>query len=110
LSKIQGHQITQIIIDEDIWRDDETQWWTDDYREDYWDQVHSGEMSWQWYMYVKQLGQIGWKEVVISKDHKVETVLNWLKANYPFCQVRTEYQHMLIEDPQVATMVALKWA
>jgi hypothetical protein len=99
LSKIQGHQITQIIIDEDIWRDDETQWWTDDYREDYWDQVHSGEMSWQWYMYVKQLGQIGWKEVVISKDHKVETVLNWLKANYPFCQVRTEYQHMLIEDP-----------
>ena len=110
MSKVPVHQVIQEQIDNDIWSADDVIWWHNEYSEDYWDGVHSGEMSWQWYMYTKQLGQIGWTEVVVSKDHKVETVLNWLKENYPFCQVRTEYQHMLIEDPQVATMVALKWA
>ena len=106
--KIPVDQVIQEQIDSDIWQDDEMAWWTDEYHEDYWDGVYSGEMSWQWYMRVKELGSVGWQEVVISPDHKMETVVNWLKENYLFCQVRTEGQHILIEHKQAATMVALK--
>ena len=110
MTKVPKDQVIQEQLDNDIWTDDEMSWWSNEYQEDYWDGVHSGEMSWQWYMRAKELRSIGWQEVVISPDHKVETVMNWLKENYLFCQVRTEHQHMLIEDKQAATMVALKFS
>lgn len=107
LTKLQGYQITQIIVDEDIWSDDET-WWLDEYRENYWDGVLGGEMSWQWYMGVKQLPD--WVHVQIHPDHKVDTVIRWLHKNYPMCGYKVEKNSMIIQDPQAATMVALKWA
>ena len=109
MTKLNKQQVSTALDETDIWLE-EYDHETDQYWTDYWDGVHSGEMSWQWYMRVKELKSIGWQEVVISPDHKVETVMNWLKENYLFCQVRTEHQHMLIEDKQAAIMVALKFS
>ena len=110
MSKVPVHQVIQERIDNDIWTDDEMSWWSDEYREDYWGGVHSGEMSWQWYMAISTLRSKGWKYVVINPNHKNVTVINWIKENYPDCEYKNEDNHFLIEQAEVATMVALKWA
>ena len=99
-----------IVIDElssDHWQqmyDDE---W-DDIVEEYWSNVASGEMSWQWYMYLKQ--HQDWYPVVINNDYKNVMVDIWIKENYPSCEFEYEKNHFLIKDSDVATMVALKWS
>jgi hypothetical protein len=104
LSKVPAHQVIQEQIDSDIWQDEY------EYREDYWDSVHSGEMSWWWWYAVSTLRSKGWKYVVINPNHKNVTVINWIKENYPNCEYRNQDDHFLIEQAEVATMVALKWA
>lgn len=108
LTKLQGHQITQIIDDEYTWSDDET-WWLDEYRENYWDGVLSGEMSWQWYMEVSLRRREGWTYVIINKNYKNIAVENWIKENSPNCKYKYESQHFLIEQQEVAMMVTLQW-
>lgn len=108
--KIPKHNVDDELEHADIWTDDETAWWYDEYREDYWDGVASGEMSWQWYMEVSIRYRDGWCCVVINPDHKNVTVKNWLEENYPACKYKNERNHFLIEKQDVATMVALKWS
>ena len=110
MSKVPVHQVLQEQIDSDIWSADDVIWWHNEYSEDYWDGVHSGEMSWQWYMERDIRLREGWKYVVIDPNHKNVTVINWIKENYPDCKYKNEDNHFLIEQAEVATMVALKWA
>ena len=101
----------QVIIDEissnNVWTEFDE--WVDDYWEAYWDDVTTGEMSWQWYMEVSIRYREDWRYVIINKDYKNIAVENWIKENYPKCQYKNERNHFLIKEHDVATMVALKW-
>jgi len=110
MTKIPKNQITQVIIDEDIWHEDNEAEWYIFNRNPNWDDVVGENMSWQWYMERDIRVREGWAYVVIHPNHKVETAMNWLKEHYPDCAVKTEWQHMLISDSEAATMVALQWA
>lgn len=109
MTKLNNQQIDTAIDETDIWLE-EYDHETDRYWTDYWDDVHQGEMSWQWYMGAMHHRAKGWKYVIINPNHKMQTVTNWLNVNYPDCHYRTERNHILIEDEQAAIMVALKWA
>jgi hypothetical protein len=50
----------------------------------------------------------GWAHVVISSDHKNLTVANWLSDNN--VEFKYEAQEFLINNPEMATMVTLRWA
>ena len=106
--KIPVDQVIQEQIDSDIWSVDEMSWWLDEYREDHWDGVHSGEMSWQWYMKLDQ--HQDWHLVKISPAHKNITVATWLKNEYPGIGFEYEQDDFIIEDSKVAMMVALKFS
>jgi hypothetical protein len=108
--KIPKPVVEEEIAHTDIWTDDETAWWYDEYKEDYWDGVAAGEMSWQWYMEVSIRYREGWRHVIINDSHKNITVKNWLEENYSGCEYKNERNHFLFKDHKVATMVALKWS
>lgn len=108
MSKVHVHQVLQEQIDSDIWSADDVIWWHNEYSEDYWDGVHSGEMSWQWYMKLSQ--HKDWYHVTISPAHKNVTVANWLRTEYPGAGFEYEHEHFIIEQHNIATLVALKWA
>lgn len=108
MSKILKRQVQEQIMDEDIWHEDNL--YEDGYWENYWDEVTNGEMSWQWYMQVALAHQEGWKYVVVNPIHKAETVMHWINNNYPDCTYKRERNHFLINDSEIATMVALRWA
>lgn len=110
MPRVPNPKVEDQIAREDIWEDDLTAWWDDDYREDIWDGVVRGEMSWQWYLTASYRREEGWKYVVISNDHKNITVCNWLVENYPDCEYENEGTHFMIDDEQAAMMVALKFS
>lgn len=99
-----------IIIDSieqaNIWNDE----WDDEMErraDEYWDMAYNGDMSWKWYMNLKQ--NKDWSTVVINSIHKNITVVNWLAQEYPEAKFEYERNHFLIEEHDVAMMVALKW-
>lgn len=104
MNKIPRHSIDEELVAADIWDDE----WEDLYWEDYWDGVHDGEMSWQWYMKLKQ--HQDWHHVIINKNHKNITVANWIKQEYPGTNFNYEREHFIIDVEQVAIITALKWS
>ena len=64
--------------------------------------------TWHWYMLVETYKPQGWAHVIISTDHKNQTVANWLTDNN--VEFKYEAQEFLINDSEIATMVALRWA
>lgn len=105
MTKIPNHAVDKELVAADIWDDE----WEASYWQDYWDGVHDGEMSWQWYMEVAIRKPEGWRYVVIDKAYKDIMVVNWIKENYPDCNFKHEHNHFLIEQQEVAVIVALKW-
>lgn len=103
MTKISKRQVLNELYGEDIWTEDE-------WRDEYWDEITNGDMSWQWYMQVALAHQEGWKYVVVNPIHKAETVMHWINNNYPNCTYKRERNHFLINDSEVATVVALKWS
>ncbi len=101
--KVPKHTVDNELVAADIWDDE----WESSYWQDYWDGVHNGEMSWQWYMKVIQ--HKDWRHIIINKDHKNITVANWIKEEYPGVGFEYEHEHFLIEQQEVAVIVALKW-
>lgn len=83
---------------------------------EWWDYANSLEQSdwtdwdehpWQWYM-EKNLRLIeGWYLVTINPMHKDVTVIYWLKSQK--AKFKYSKREFLIEDSQIAMMVALKW-
>ena len=107
MTKIPKQAVEQELVDTDIWTDIDE--YLDAYWEDYWDDVSAGEMSWQWYMKLKQ--HKDWYVVVINPIHKNTTIANWILSEYfGECQFEYEHEHFLIEREDVATIVALRWA
>lgn len=89
-------------------------YWIDEYeyREEYWNHYDTDMeygLSWQWYMERDIRLQEGWSQVVVNKQHKYQTVKNWLNENYPGCKFKNERNHFLIQDQSVAIMATLKW-
>lgn len=104
MNKVPAHTVDQEMLAADVWDDE----WENRYWDDYWDGVHEGEMSWQWYMFLKQ--HPTWYPVAISEDYKNIAVANWISETYPSCGFEYERGHFLIEQQEVAVMVALQWS
>jgi hypothetical protein len=64
--------------------------------------------TWNWYMSVDRYKLQGWTHLVISSDHKNKTVANWLTDLG--AEFKYEGPEFLINDSEIATMVALRWA
>lgn len=106
MTKIPKSLVIETIQQADIWLDEYDDW-MERRADEYWEQVDR-DMSWQWYMKLKQ--HEDWATVVINKDHKRVTVANWIRETYPDCNFYSEHEHFLIEQHDVAMMVALKWS
>jgi len=103
MSKVPMNQALEHLdqYDQEIWYDYMGE------REDHWDSVHAGEMSWQWYMERDIRVREGWTYLTIHPDHKDVTVANWLKAQG--AEFKYERNHFLIQDSKYATIVAMRW-
>ena len=106
MTKLSKGIIIDSIEQANIWTNEDEDWMSQR-AEEYWDQVYQ-DMPWQWYMKLKQ--HKDWATVVINSEHKNITVVNWLVQEYPDAKFEYERQHFLIEQHDIATMVALKWS
>lgn len=114
MTKLRKIQIDDELDDDFIWDDYMCDWYYEYYEQDeeiWWDQdaYNNRDLSWQWYMERSIRLNEGWFYVVIDKQHKEETVKNWIDENYPDTLYKYERGHFLIQDQGVATMVTLKW-
>ena len=105
MTKLHRGIVIESIEQADIWVDEED--WMTQRADEYWDMAYSGDMSWKWYMKLKQNKE--WTTVVVGPDHKNITVVNWLTQEYPEAKFEYERNHFLIEEHDIAMMVALKW-
>ena len=96
MSKVPKGKVLDELSEGNIWTEYDE--WLDDYWESYWDDISSGDLSWQWYMEVSIRYREDWRYVIINKDYKNVAVETWIKENYPTCTFKYERNHFLIKE------------
>ena len=105
MAKIPATKIIEDALQEEFVNDYE--WWDYANSLEQSDWTDYDEHPWQWYMERNVRLSEGWHYVKISPAHKDVTVIYWLKSQK--AKFKYSKREFLIEDSQIAMMVALKW-
>lgn len=105
MAKIPATKIIEDALQEEFVNDYE--WWDYANSLERTDWSTFDEHPWQWYMEKNLHLSEGWYLVTINPMHKDVTVIYWLKSQK--AKFKYSKREFLIEDSQIAMMVALKW-
>lgn len=96
------------LVEQELSSPREDAWWEFAHDLEQRDWSNWDKHPWSWYMELSVRRDEGWYHIKINPAYKYQTVVNWLKEQ----DAVYKYSHdeFLIEDPQIAMMVVLKWA